>query len=114
MGDGTRLVVLIDPLGVAADGPGRRSGQATVPRPEPTTRRTPPSRRAHVRSESSRVIRVSSHYPFERVNPRLVFDREAATGFRLDLPAGATERWAPGRDPDRATGPVRRRGRPAR
>ena len=49
-----------------------------------------------VRSESRRVIRVTSHYPFERVNSRLVFDREAARGFRLDIPAGATERWAPG------------------
>ena len=49
-----------------------------------------------VRSESTRVIRVSSHHPFERVNQRLVFDRAAATGFRLDLPAGSTERWAPG------------------
>jgi urease subunit beta len=42
------------------------------------------------------VIRVSSHYPFHRVNPRLDFDREAARGFRLHLPAGETERWAPG------------------
>jgi urease beta subunit len=30
------------------------------------------------------------------VNPRLEFDRAAATGFRLDLPAGSSERWAPG------------------
>ena len=49
-----------------------------------------------VRSESRRVIRVASHYPFWLVNPRLVFDRDAARGFRLDLPAGATARWAPG------------------
>ena len=42
------------------------------------------------------MIRVTSHYPFDRVNTRLVFDRDAARGFRLDLPAGATERWAPG------------------
>jgi urease beta subunit len=49
-----------------------------------------------VRSESRRVIRVTSHYPFERVNVRLVFDRDAARGFRLDIPAGATERWSPG------------------
>ncbi len=47
-------------------------------------------------SRSTRPIRVSSHYPFWRVNPRLEFDREAAGGFRLDLPAGASLRWAPG------------------
>jgi urease subunit gamma/beta len=47
-------------------------------------------------SRSARPIRVSSHYPFWRVNPRLEFDRGAADGFRLDLPAGASLRWAPG------------------
>ena len=36
--------------------------------------------------------------PFERVNPRLEFDRSTAAGFRLDLPAGASERWAPGEE----------------
>ena len=49
-----------------------------------------------VTSRSDRPIRVSSHYPFWRVNPRLEFDREAAEGFRLDLPAGASLRWGPG------------------
>jgi urease beta subunit len=47
-------------------------------------------------STSARPIRVSSHYPFWRVNPRLEFDRDAARGFRLDLPAGASLRWGPG------------------
>ncbi len=56
------------------------------------------------------MIRVSSHYPFERVNRRLVFDREAATGFHLDLPAGSTERWAPGETRTVQTDPLRRRG----
>jgi urease beta subunit len=49
-----------------------------------------------VRSTSRRAIRVSSHFPFDRVNPRLEFDRAAAAGFRLDLEAGSSERWAPG------------------
>ena len=53
-------------------------------------------RRLAVENRSTRVVRVSSHYPFERVNPRLAFDREAARGFRLDVPAGETARWAPG------------------
>ena len=96
MGDGTRLVVLIDPLGAGgpphADGPG-----AVRTTREPTD---PMAGRDHltlsVRNESSRAVRVSSHYPFERTNPRLAFDRESATGFRLDLPAGASERWRPG------------------
>ncbi len=49
-----------------------------------------------VTNASARPIRVSSHYPFWRTNPRLEFDREAARGFRLDLPPGGSVRWGPG------------------
>jgi urease beta subunit len=49
-----------------------------------------------VTNTSRRVVRISSHYPFWRTNARLAFDREAARGFRLDLPAGASVRFAPG------------------
>jgi urease beta subunit len=49
-----------------------------------------------VENRSRRVVRVSSHYPFERTNPRLAFDRASAVGFRLDIPAGDSVRWAPG------------------
>ena len=96
LGDGTRLVVLRDPLGAAAtepDGPGSVTpGAAELPDPTAGLEH----RQLRVRSTSRRVIRVSSHFPFERVNARLVFDREAAAGFRLDLPAGGSVRWAPG------------------
>ncbi len=97
LGDGTRLIVLVDPLGrgqpPASDGPGAIvAGRAALAS-------APPARehlRLVVRSESRRTIRVSSHIPFDRVNARLVFDRAAAAGFRLDLPAGASEGWEPG------------------
>lgn len=91
--DGVRLVVLLEPLGPAGDdAPGaiRQAPPATVAADE-RERRT-----LEVRNTSARVVRVSSHYPFERVNPRLVFDRAAAKGFHLDLDAGSTERWGPG------------------
>jgi urease subunit gamma/beta len=92
MGDGTRLVVMREPLGPAGeDAPGAVRQEPTVDRPADRDRLE-----LRVRSTSARVVRVSSHYPFERVNPRLEFDRAAATGFRLDLPAGSSERWAPG------------------
>jgi urease beta subunit len=65
--------------------------------------------RLTVTNTSSRVIRVSSHYPFWRTNRRLEFDREAARGFRLDVPAGASVRFAPGEA--RAVGLVRCGGR---
>jgi urease subunit gamma/beta len=98
-GDGARLIVLVDPLGAGprapVDGPGavRLAAQDEM---EDAARAERDVLELTVRSGSRRVIRVSSHYPFDRVNPRLVFDREAARGFRLDLPAGASERWAPG------------------
>ena len=52
--------------------------------------------RLEVTNTSARVVRVSSHYPFWRTNRRLEFDREVARGFRLDVPAGSSIRFAPG------------------
>jgi urease beta subunit len=52
--------------------------------------------RLTVENTSQRIVRVSSHFPFWRTNHRLRFDREAARGYHLDIPAGSTERWAPG------------------
>jgi urease subunit gamma/beta len=97
VGDGTRLIVLVDPLGrgrpAEDDGPGAiRPGPAREDSEELLGDR----RTISVRNDSRRAIRVSSHYPFDRVNPRLAFDRTIAVGFRLDLPAGTSERWAPG------------------
>jgi urease subunit gamma/beta len=95
MDDGTRLVVLLEPLGPAGDDAPGAIRQAAPP--EGSDHDGAGERRPlEVRSTSIRAIRVSSHYPFERVNRRLVFDREVAAGFRLDLPAGSSERWAPG------------------
>lgn len=95
VGDGTRLIVLLDPLvaGSEPEGPGAVIlAGAALPDPAADLER----RTIDVRSTSRRVIRVSSHFPFHRANPRLEFDRAAATGFRLDLPAGSSARWAPG------------------
>nr|MBA3797427.1 urease subunit beta [Chloroflexota bacterium] len=58
------------------------------------------ARRLRVRNTSRRIVRVSSHFPFHRVNARLEFDREAARGHRLDLPAGESLRWSPGEERD--------------
>jgi urease subunit gamma/beta len=96
LGDGSRLIVLPYPLGDGvADrikpGDVRLAPQGAADPLHDRERRT-----VSVRNGSTRVVRVSSHYPFERVNPRLEFDRSAATGFRLDLAAGASLRWGPG------------------
>ena len=99
LGDGARLIVLVDPLGAGRpadpEGPG-----AIVPAPTTEVRLGPEHGRERrelaVTNTSRRVIRVSSHFPFDRVNPRLELDRAAAVGFRLDIEAGSSERWAPG------------------
>lgn len=49
-----------------------------------------------VRSRGDRPIQVGSHYPFDEVNPALDFDRDAAKGKRLDVPAGTAVRFEPG------------------
>lgn len=97
LGDGARVIALVDPLdrGVPPDplGPGAlRIG-------DPADIEVNAARETIdlvVTSRSRRLVRVSSHYPFDRVNARLDFDREAARGFRLDLPAGSYAGWAPG------------------
>jgi urease subunit gamma/beta len=95
--DGTRLITLVDPLGRGAPadptGPG-----AVVPAPSTGAARSDDHEQVDlvVRNTSRRVVRVSSHFPFDRVNARLELDRAAARGFRLDLDAGSSERWGPG------------------
>jgi urease subunit gamma/beta len=97
LGDGARFIVLLDPLdrGQPADplGPGAlvigddqdieiSAGRETI--------------ELEVVSRSRRLVRISSHYPFHQVNDRLEFDREAARGYRLDIPSGAYVGWDPG------------------
>ena len=93
--EGTRLIVLRHPFGPAdAEAPGGvRFGAGDVPLVPGRERR-----RITVRNAGRRPVRVSSHVPFWQTNPSLEFDREAARGFRLDLPAGDSLRWAPGQE----------------
>lgn len=43
-----------------------------------------------------RPVQIGSHYNFIEANPRLKFDRAAAYGKRLDIPAGLAVRFEPG------------------
>ncbi|MGC4033889.1 MAG: urease subunit beta [Tepidisphaeraceae bacterium] len=43
-----------------------------------------------------RPVQVGSHYHFGETNPKLQFDRAAAAGKRLDIPAGTAVRFEPG------------------
>jgi len=91
--DGTRLVVVADPIGETAD-PGTAPGaihlgpEALADWPEAVT--------VSVTNTSTVPISVTSHFHFFEANPRLRFDRAAAYGRRLAIPAGSSIRFGPG------------------
>jgi urease subunit gamma/beta len=92
--EGSRLVVLRQPW----DEPGGPDAPGAIRHPEKPIElhEGQERRRLTVRNGSRRPVRISSHYPFWRANPRLEFDRESARGLRLDIPAGSSVRWDPG------------------
>lgn len=49
-----------------------------------------------VANTGDRPIQVGSHYHFAESNAALAFDRKAALGYRLDIPAGTAVRFEPG------------------
>ncbi|MCP2259550.1 urease subunit beta [Streptoalloteichus tenebrarius] len=55
-----------------------------------------PRVRLVVVNRADRPVQVGSHYHFAAVNPGLDFDRAAAWGHRLDVPAGTAVRFEPG------------------
>jgi urease beta subunit len=49
-----------------------------------------------VLNTGDRPIQVGSHFHVADVNAALELDRDAATGFRFDIPAGTSLRFEPG------------------
>jgi urease subunit beta len=49
-----------------------------------------------VANTGDRPVQVGSHYHFFETNPALRFNRKAAWGMRLDIPAGSAVRFEPG------------------
>jgi len=49
-----------------------------------------------VENTGDRPVQVGSHYHLAAANPALHFDRDAAWGHRLDIPAGTSVRFEPG------------------
>ncbi|THA27338.1 urease subunit gamma [Streptomyces sp. RKND-216] len=90
---GTTLVHVAEPFGPASDtGPGGvlTAGEDADLAPGR------PRRPLTVLNTGSRPVWVSSHFPLEEANRALEFDREAARGHRLDVPAGTSVEFAPG------------------
>lgn len=49
-----------------------------------------------VANTGDRPVQVGSHFHFHEANSALTFDRDAARGQRLDIPAGTAIRFEPG------------------
>jgi len=96
--DGTKLVTVHDPI-LASE---RQQATAMIPGEiisAPGERELNSGRASltlTVANSGDRPIQVGSHYHFAETNPALVFDRERARGFRLDIAAGTAVRFEPG------------------
>jgi urease subunit gamma/beta len=92
--DGSRLVVVHDPVG------GGHLGDAAPGAVLPSARGAEPpvddSVRLDVVNTAAVPVSVTSHFHFFEANPRLRFDRARAFGRRLAIPAGETVRFDPG------------------
>ncbi len=51
-----------------------------------------------VQHSGDRPVQVGSHYHFFEVNSALIFERQAAYGMRLNIPAGTAVRFEPGEE----------------
>jgi urease subunit gamma/beta len=103
--DGTRLVVVRDPFGEGAglgtDGPGAVLAADREP-VEPAGLRY-----VSVTNTSDVPVSITSHFHFFEVNPRLSFDRAAAYGMHLAIPAGSALRFEPGNPVEAPLVPIR-------
>jgi urease subunit gamma/beta len=103
--DGTKLVTLHSPIRGPIRGPSgdpADGGATVIPgeviTPDGTIELAPGRARITLTVENAgdRPIQVGSHYHFAAANPALSFDRGAARGYRLDVPAGTSVRFEPG------------------
>lgn len=97
--DGTKLVTVHEPILPAPDGGGSATlvpGELIAAAGEHELNSGRPTVTLKVANTGDRPIQVGSHYHFFETNPALAFDRGAARGFRLDIPAGTAVRFEPG------------------
>lgn len=51
-----------------------------------------------VANTGDRPVQIGSHYHFYEVNDALTLDRDAARGYRLNIPSGTAVRFEPGQE----------------
>lgn len=94
--DGRKLVTLHHPIG-GGDAPGPGAIEPVEGTIVLNSDRSDDERRTLVVvNTGDRPVQVGSHVHFAQVNAALEFDREAAVGFRLDVPSGTSQRFEPG------------------
>ncbi|MBF0219375.1 MAG: urease subunit gamma [Gammaproteobacteria bacterium] len=96
--DGTKLVTVHDPIlpsPTTATG-GVHPGEVIVHEGERELNAGREKLTLTVANRGDRPIQVGSHYHFAETNPALIFDRDRARGFRLDITAGTAVRFEPG------------------
>ncbi|MFE0100818.1 urease subunit gamma [Streptomyces sp. NPDC059009] len=105
--DGSRLAVVSDPIGQGqrqgqgesqeeGQGQGLGEGAPGALLPGPAHEEPAPAVTLAVRNTAPVPVSVTSHFHFFEANPRLSFDRSAAYGMRLAVPAGSSVRFGPG------------------
>ena len=96
--DGTKLVTVHDPIrpGTRPDKMERTPGELIVPDEEVEINAGRREVMLKVLNTGDRPVQVGSHYHFFETNPALEFDRSAAFGMRLAVPAGTAVRFEPG------------------
>ncbi|MGW2023530.1 urease subunit gamma [Streptomyces decoyicus] len=95
--DGSRLAVVTDPIGAGPPAAGDDVSAAPgAVLPGPADPEPAPAVRLTVRNTATVPVSVTSHFHFFEANPRLDFDRAAAYGMRLCVPAGSSVRFDPG------------------
>ena len=102
--DGTKLVTLHGPIQPAATASGAGAGAGTAVVPGEVLVADEPVvlfegrelTELEVVNDGDRPVQVGSHFHFAEANEALRFDRTAATGRRLAVPAGTSVRFEPG------------------
>jgi urease subunit gamma/beta len=96
--DGTKLVTVHDPIrpGMQPYRMERTPGEVIVPDEEIEINAGRRETVIKVLNSGDRPVQVGSHYHFFETNRALEFDRSAAFGMRLAIPAGTAVRFEPG------------------
>ncbi|MFF3838392.1 urease subunit gamma [Streptomyces sp. NPDC001930] len=101
--DGTRLAAVAEPFGAQE----RNDGAPGAVLPAPDTIGVPePELTLAVHNTAEVPVSVTSHFHFFEANPRLDFDRVAAYGMRLAVPAGSSFRFDPGAEAEVGLVPI--------